>query len=73
MGFPVSSVVKNPAMQETWLERSPGGGKLQPTPVFLLGKSHGQRNLAGYSPKGHKELNTTWGLNNNSLGRKEKR
>jgi len=22
----------------------------QPTPVFLLGESHGQRNLAGYSP-----------------------
>ena len=22
----------------------------QPTPVFLLGKSHGQRSLAGYSP-----------------------
>ena len=27
----------------------------QPTPVFLFGKSHGQRNLAGYSPWGHKE------------------
>ena len=24
--------------------------KLQPTPVFLSGKSHGQRSLAGYSP-----------------------
>ena len=30
--------------------------KLQPTPVFLLGKSHGQRSLAGYSPWGHKRL-----------------
>ena len=30
--------------------RSPGEGKWQPTPVFLLGKSHGQRSLAGYSP-----------------------
>ena len=37
--------------------RSPGGG--QPTPVFLPGKSHGQRNLAGFSPWGHKELDTT--------------
>ena len=27
----------------------------QPTPVFLPGKSHGQRSLAGYSPWGHKE------------------
>ena len=24
--------------------------KWQPTPVFLLGKFHGQRNLMGYSP-----------------------
>ena len=30
-----------------------------PTPVFLLGESHGQRNLAGYSPWGHKESDTT--------------
>ena len=28
--------------------------KRQPTPVFLCGKSHGQRNQAGYSPWGHK-------------------
>ena len=27
-----------------------------PTPVFLLGKSHGQRSLAGYSPWGPREL-----------------
>ena len=25
------------------------------TPVFLPGKFHGQRSLAGYSPGGHKE------------------
>ena len=24
---------------------------------FLPGKSHGQRSLLGYSPRGHKELN----------------
>ena len=29
--------------------------KWQPTPVFLPGKSHGQRCLEGYSPWGHKE------------------
>ena len=28
--------------------------KWQPTPVFFPGKSHGQRNLAGYSPWGCK-------------------
>ena len=32
---------------------------IQPTPVFLSGESHGQRSLAGYSPWGHKESNTT--------------
>ena len=31
----------------------------QPTPVFLPGESHGQRSLAGYSPRGHEELDTT--------------
>ena len=31
----------------------------QPTPVFLPGESHGQRTLAGYSPWGHKESDTT--------------
>ena len=27
--------------------------------VFLPGQSHGQRNLVGYSPQGHKESDTT--------------
>ena len=31
----------------------------QPTSVLLPGESHGQRSLAGYSPYGHKELDTT--------------
>ena len=31
----------------------------QPTPVLLPGESHGQRSLVGYSPWGHKELDTT--------------
>ena len=39
--------------------RSPGEGNVQPTPVFLPGESHGQRSLVGYSPQGHKELDTT--------------
>ena len=30
-----------------------------PTPVFLPGKSHGQRSLVGYSPWGGKELEMT--------------
>ena len=34
------------------LGRSPGGG--QPPPVLLPGESHGQRSLAGDSPRGPK-------------------
>ena len=39
---------------------NPWGGKMPwrrewlPTPVLLLGESHGQRSLKGYSPWGHK-------------------
>ena len=31
----------------------------QPTPVFMPEESHGQRRLAGYSPQGRKESDTT--------------
>ena len=31
----------------------------QPTPAFLPGESHGKKGLAGYSPWGHKESDTT--------------
>ena len=39
----------------------PWVGKIpwQPTPVFLPGKSHGERSLVGYSPWGHNGLDTT--------------
>ena len=33
--------------------------KWQPTPVLLPGESHGQRSLAGYSPLGCQESDTT--------------
>ena len=35
-----------------WVRKIPCRRKWQPTPVFLLGKSHGQRRLAGHSPWG---------------------
>ena len=38
------------------LGRSPGGGL---TPVLLPGKSHGQRSLVVYSPRGRKESDMT--------------
>ena len=34
----------------------PWSRKWQPTPIYLPGKSHGQRSLAGYSPQGCKNL-----------------
>ena len=42
-----------------WIGKIPWSRKWQPTPVFLPGKFHGQRSLVGYSPWGHKELDTT--------------
>ena len=49
-------------MQETGV-RSLGGEdpleKWQPTPELLPRESHGQRSLVGYSPRGHKESDTT--------------
>ena len=44
---------------DPWIRKIPWNRKWQPTPVFLPGKSHGQRSLAGYSPWGRKESNTT--------------
>jgi len=37
---------------DPWVGKIPWRRKWQPTPVFLPGKSHGQRNLLGYSPMG---------------------
>ena len=42
-----------------WVGKIPWRRKWQPTPVFLPGKCHGQRSLAGYSPRGHKESDMT--------------
>ena len=40
-----------------------GRQRMQPTPVFLPGESHGRRSLVGYSPPGRKESDTTEQLN----------
>ena len=54
IGFPHGSAVKNsPARQETEvlsLDQILWRRAWQPTPVFFLGESHGQRSLAGYGP-----------------------
>ena len=42
-----------------WVGKIPRSRKWQPTLVFLPGESHGRRSLVGYSPRGHKEQDTT--------------
>ena len=61
--FPGGSVVKESACQcrrrgfDSSVRKIPWRRK--PSPVFLPGKSHGQRSLVGYSPWGCKESDTT--------------
>ena len=42
-----------------WIGKIPWRRKWQPTTVFLPGEFHGQRILAGYSPRGCKASDTT--------------
>ena len=58
ISLPVSLKVKPQKLVPKW----------QPTPVLLLGKSHGQRSLVGYSPWDHKELDMTEQLSIYSIG-----
>ena len=45
---------------DPWIRKIPWRRKWQPTPVFLPGKSYGQRSLVGYSPGGaHKKWDAT--------------
>ena len=59
----MAHTVKNlPAMRrqfDPWVMKIPWRREWQPTPVFLPGKFHGQRRLAGHSPWGRKESDTT--------------
>ena len=60
----IAELVKNPpAMLETWVQSLSWEDPLEkawpPTPVFLPGKSHGQRSLVSYSPWGCKESDIT--------------
>ena len=68
LGFPGGTSGKESACQcrrqkrhgfDPWVRKIPWRRAWQPTPVFLPGGSHGQRSLAGYSPWGHKESDTT--------------
>ena len=41
---------------DRWVRKVPWSRKWQPTPVFLTGKSHGHRSLAGCSPWNRKRV-----------------
>ena len=68
LGFPGDASGKEPACQWRRLERCgfdhcvrkiPWRRKRQPASVYLPGKSHGQRSLAGCSPCVHRESDAT--------------
>ena len=64
MAYPVALVALSAnagdiCRSSSWMGKTPWRKKWQPTPVFLPGKSHGQKSLVGYSPWGHKESDTT--------------
>ena len=67
--FPGGTRGKEPACQcrrhrrrsfNPWFRKIPWKRAWKPTQVFLLGKSHGQRSLVGYSPWGHKRVRHNW-------------
>jgi len=64
LGFPGGSDGKESASNAgdlgsiPGLRRSPGEGHDNPLQYSCLENPHGQRSLAGYSPRGHKESGT---------------
>ena len=68
--FLVAQMVKNLQCRRSgfnsWVGKILWRRKWLPTPIFFRGESHGQKNLAGYSPQGHKrEVDMTKQLNKN--------
>ena len=66
MHFPGGQAVKNLPANAEDVDSIPGSGRspeegngYPPTPVFLPGKSHGQRSLVGCSPWGCEESGMT--------------
>ena len=68
MSFPGGASGKEPTCQcirhkrpgfDPWVRKILWRRKWQPAPLFLPGKSRGQRSLAGYSPWGRKKCDTT--------------
>ena len=71
-------MVKNPPASARDADLIPGScliplrRKWQSTPVFLPEKSHGQRNLVGYSPWDRKGLDTTERLSTDNTAKRNK-
>ena len=70
LGFPGGTSGKEPACQrgrckrhgfDSCVWKTPWRREWQPIPVCLPLESHGQRSLAGHSPQGRKESDTTEG------------
>ena len=63
-GFPAGLNRKESCLQfgrpgfHPWVGKTAWRRQWLPTPVFLPGESHGERSPVGYSPWGHKELET---------------
>ena len=64
----IAIVIKNPPASardimrrefSSWVRKIPWKRAWHPTPVFFPRESHGQKSLAGYSPWGCKESDTT--------------
>ena len=78
-GFPGGSDSKESACNEGDWDLIPGPGifpwrrEWPPTPIFMPGEFHGHRSLAGSSPWGHKESDTTERLNTAQNILKEKK
>ena len=62
LGLPLWLSSKEPTCQcrrhgfDFWVGKIPGRRKWKPTPVFLPGKSHGQRHIVGYIPRPHRRV-----------------
>ena len=77
--FPGGSVVKNLLlMQETWVLSIPRSERSLGDPLEKEMAAHSNilvreipwtEELEGYSPRCHKESDTTWGLSNNTFSR----
>ena len=73
LGLPGGTGGKEPTCQcwrhkrcwfDPWIGEIPWRRKWHPTPVFLLGESHGQRSLAGYSLWGPQGVRHDWASEN---------